>query len=449
MAYTKIHAIKATVDKAIDYICDGKKTEELMYVSSFGCAPETAAFDFKYTLDHCRYGGKNLAFHMIQSFYPGEVTAEEAHRIGQQLADRILEGKYSYVLSTHVDKGHIHNHVIFCAANNINYRKYYDCKETYYRIRETSDDLCREHQLSVIQASKKRGMHREEWRAEFNGTSWKSELRKDINSAIKSVSTFDEFLLVMRAKGYTIKGELFGENATKYISFLPPDGDKFVRGSERSLGAEYTKERIRERIEVEHERNRKVESKDFASRLLINVKNERYRENAGLARWAAVENLKIATQTYAEAGTLEELEHELEVKNEATKSAKKRLLQIEKRLKTYGAVLKYANQYRENRSYDMAYQKTKNPDEYFRQHEREILLFGGAKHMLEQMGVDVKSMNMKKLKSEYHQLLDKKETASLVYKNCAKESADLEKRLRNMNQYLDRKPAEQKDVPEL
>ena len=113
MAYTKIHAIKATVDKAIEYICNPDKTDEQIYVSSYACAPETAAIDFKYTLDHCRENSPNKAYHLIQAFAPGEVGYEEAHPIGKELADKVLEGKYSYVVTTHIDKGHIHNHIIF------------------------------------------------------------------------------------------------------------------------------------------------------------------------------------------------------------------------------------------------------------------------------------------------------------------------------------------------
>ena len=119
MAYTKIHAIKATVDKAIAYICNPEKTDEKMFVSYYACSPETAAYDFKYTLDHCRENSPNKAYHLIQAFAPGEVGFEEAHRIGKELADKLLEGKYSYVVTTHIDKGHVHNHIIFCALRMI------------------------------------------------------------------------------------------------------------------------------------------------------------------------------------------------------------------------------------------------------------------------------------------------------------------------------------------
>lgn len=157
MAYTKIHAIKATVDKAIEYICNPDKTDEQIYVSSYACAPETAAIDFKYTLDHCRENSPNKAYHLIQAFAPCEVGYEEAHRIGKELAGKVLEGKYSYVVTMHIDKGHIHNHIIFCAADNIEYNKYHDCTQTYHRIRHLNDELCKEHNLSVIIPGGERG----------------------------------------------------------------------------------------------------------------------------------------------------------------------------------------------------------------------------------------------------------------------------------------------------
>ena len=156
MAYTKIHAITATVSKAVDYICNPAKTDEGILISSYGCSPETAAYDFKFALSKTSQSDPNKTYHLIQSFLPGEVSYKEAHQIGVELADRLLEGKYSNVVSTHIDKGHVHNHVIFCAADNT--------------------------------------------------------------------------------------------KAHKFISFRPLDRERFVRGSAKSLGAEYTKERIKERI---------------------------------------------------------------------------------------------------------------------------------------------------------------------------------------------------------
>ena len=294
MAYTKIHAIKATVDKAIEYICNLDKTDEQIYVSSYACAPETAAIDFKYTLDHCRENSPNKAYHLIQAFAPGEVGYEEAHHIGKELADKVLEGKYSYVVTTHIDKGHVHNHIIFCAADNIEHNKYHDCKQSYYHIRKLSDELCKEHNLSIIIPGGERGKKYKEWQSDQNGSTWKTQLRQDINFFIKSASTYEEFLLLMWAKGYEIKGKTFGEDAAKYISFRSLDKEHFVRGSARSLGKEYTKERIRERIEKKRERKAVIPKKDYSARRLIDTSDEKFQNSPGLQQWAAIENLKIA-----------------------------------------------------------------------------------------------------------------------------------------------------------
>ena len=438
MAYTKIHAIKATVDKAIDYICDPDKTDDKIFISSYACSPETAAIDFKYTLDHCRENSPNKAYHLIQAFAPGEVSFEEAHRIGKELADRLLQGKYSYVVTTHIDKGHVHNHIIFCAANNINHDKYHDCKQSYYRIRKLSDELCKEHNLSVIIPGEKRGRKYNEWNADKNGTAWKPQLRKDINSCIKSASTYEEFLLLLRAKGYEIKGEEFGENAPKYISFCPLGKERFIRGSVKSLGKEYTKERIRERIELKRERKATIPKRDYASRRLVDTSDEKFQTSPGLKRWATIENLKIAAQSYAEAESITKLEHEISVKTEAGKSAKQSVVELEHRIKDLAEIIKYAEQYRANRSYHIGYKKAKNPDAYFRRYESQIILYGGARRMLEQAGINLKSLNVDKLKSEYQELVSQKNELTATYKNCEKEVRELNRKLENLNQYLGR-----------
>ena len=157
-----------------------------------------------------------------------------------------------------------------------------------------SDELCKEHNLSVIIPGGERGKKYKEWQSDQNGSTWKTQLRRDINFFIKSASTYEEFLLLMRAKGYEIKGETFGEDAAKYISFRSLDKEHFVRGSARSLGKEYTKERIRERIEKKRERKAVIPKKDYSARRLIDTSDEKFQSSPGLQQWAAIENLKIA-----------------------------------------------------------------------------------------------------------------------------------------------------------
>ena len=438
MAYTKIHAIKATVDKAIDYICNHEKTDEKMFVSSYACSPETAAYDFKYTLDHCRENSPNKAYHLIQAFAPGEVSYEEAHRIGKELADKVLEGKYSYVLTTHIDKGHIHNHIIFCAADNIEHNKYHDCKQSYYHIRKLSDELCKAHNLSIIIPVCERGKKYKEWQSDQNGSTWKTQLRRDINFCIKSASTYEDFLLLMRAKGYEIKGESFEEGAAKYISFRPLDKERFVRGSTKSLGKEYTKERIRERIEMKRERKSVIPKKDYSARRLIDTSDEKFQNSPGLQQWATIENLKIATQSYNEVGSLSDLEHKITVKTEAGKSAKQSVVELEHRMKNLAEIIQYAELYKDNRSYHIAYKKAKNPDAYFRRYESQIILYGGARRVLEQAGIKLKGLNVDKLRAEYQALETQKKELTATYKSCEKEVWNLKRKQENLNRYLGR-----------
>ena len=249
-----------------------------------------------------------------------------------------------------------------------------------------SDDLCKEHNLSVIIPGGERGKKYREWQSEQNGSTWKTQLRRDINFCIKSASTYEEFLFLMRAKGYEIKGETFGEEAVKYISFRPLDKERFVRGSARSLGKEYTKERIRERIEKKREQKAVIPKKDYSSRKIIDTSDEKFQNSPGLQQWAAIENLKIAVQSYNEAGSLSDLEHKITVKTETGRSARQSVVGLEHRMKDLAEIIKYAEQYKDNRSYHIAYKKAKNPDAYFRRYESQIILYGGARRMLEQAG---------------------------------------------------------------
>ena len=152
MAVTKIKPVKSTLSKALDYIQNPDKTDGKMLVSSFGCSYETADIEFAFTLSQALDKGNNLAHHLIQSFEPGEVDYEKAHEIGRQLADAVTKGQHEYVLTTHIDKGHIHNHIIFCAVNFVDHHKYVSNKRTYDAYRKAKDrGSCRAaHERDII-----------------------------------------------------------------------------------------------------------------------------------------------------------------------------------------------------------------------------------------------------------------------------------------------------------
>ena len=201
--------------------------------------PESDCIEFEMLLAQAIQKGNNLAHHLIQSFAPGEATPEQAHEIGKQLADEVLQGKYSYVLTTHIDKGHVHNHLIFCAVDMVNHRKYNSNRQSYAYIRRTSDRLCREHGLSVVQPSRDKGKSYAEWDAGRKGKSWKAKLKAAIDAVIPQAKDFDDFLRLMAAQGYEIK-------QGKFISFRAPGQERFTRC--KTLGENYTEEAITSRI---------------------------------------------------------------------------------------------------------------------------------------------------------------------------------------------------------
>jgi len=246
MAVTKIKPVKSALKRALDYIQNPDKTDEKMLVSSFGCGYETAFEEFELTLSKARQKGNNLAHHLIQSFEPGESTPEQAHEIGKRLADELTKGRYEYVLTTHIDKGHIHNHLIFCAASFIDHKKYISNKKSYYEIRNFSDKLCKEYGLAVLSPThdKDRGAGKGKHYAEYTadkegGGSWKSKLKIAIDNIIPESKNFEDFLKRLEDTGHEIK-------RGKYISVRAPGQERFTRT--KTLGVDYTEESIIKRI---------------------------------------------------------------------------------------------------------------------------------------------------------------------------------------------------------
>lgn len=199
MAVTKTHPIKSTLKAAIDYILNPEKTDGKLLASSFGCGLETADIEFAWTREAAGDRGTHLGRHLIQSFAVGETTPEEAHKIGMELAGAVLGGKYEFVLTTHVDKDHLHNHLIFNAVSFVDYKKYHSNKQSYHFIRRTSDRICKEHGLSVVVPGQDKGKSYAEYTAEKQGTSYKAKLKTAMLKKIVlfPISLFVAFLALM------------------------------------------------------------------------------------------------------------------------------------------------------------------------------------------------------------------------------------------------------------
>lgn len=444
MAVTKIKPVKSTLSKALDYIQNPDKTDGKMLVSSFGCSYETADIEFEYTLSQAFQKGNNLAFHLIQSFEPGEVDYETAHKIGRQLADAVTKGQHEYVLTTHIDKGHVHNHIIFCAVNFVDHHKYNSNKRSYYGIRNMSDKLCREHGLSVVVPGKgSKGKSYAEYQAEKTGTSWKGKLKIAVDALIPQVSSFEELLQRLQAAGYEMK-------PGKYVSCRAPGQERFTRL--KTLGADYTEEAIRERISGKRARVAKAPRADRGGvSLLIDIENSiKAAQSKGYEQWAKIHNLKQAAKTMNFL-----TEHKIEqyadltariaeIQTESGQAADA-LKNVEKRLADMAVFIKNVSTYQKTKPVYDAYRKAKNKEKYRAAHERDIILHEAAARAMKAAGVS-KLPNLAALQSEYETLQAQKEALYADYGKLKKQVREYDVIRRNVDSVLrkDRVPEQER-----
>ena len=443
MAVTKIKPIKSTLSKALDYIQNPDKTDGKTLVSSFGCSYETADIEFGFTLSQALDRGNNLAHHLIQSFEPGEVDYEKAHEIGKQLADAVTKGQHEYVLTTHIDKGHVHNHIIFCAVNFVDHRKYNSNKRSYYGIRNMSDKLCRENGLSVVVPGKgSKGKSYAEYQAEKTGTSWKGKLKIAVDALIPQVSSFEELLQRLQAAGYEIK-------PGKYVSCRAPGQERFTRL--KTLGADYTEEAIRERIAGRRAKAAKAPREQRGVSLLIDIENSiKAAQSKGYEQWAKIHNLKQAAKTmnfltehkieqYADlVSRIEEMAAESGQAADALKDAEKRLADM-------AVLIKNVSTYQKTKPVYDAYRKARNREKYRAGQEQAIILHEAAARSLKAAGI-AKLPNLAALQSEYEALQAQKEALYADYGKLKKKVREYDIIKQNIDSILqaDRQPEREK-----
>ena len=443
MAVTKIKPVKSTLSKALDYIENPDKTDGKMLISSFGCSYETADIEFGYTLSQALDKGNNLAFHLIQSFAPGEVDYEKAHEIGKQLADAVTKGQHEYVVTTHIDKGHIHNHIIFCAVNFVDHHKYNSNKRSYYGIRNMSDKLCRENGLSVVVPGKgSKGKSYAEYQAEKTGTSWKGKLKTAVDALIPQVSSFEELLQRLQAAGYEIK-------PGKYVSCRAPGQERFTRL--KTLGADYTEEAIRERIAGRRAKAAKAPGEQRGVSLLIDIENSiKAAQSKGYEQWAKIHNLKQAAKTmnfltehkieqYADlVSRIEEMAAESGQAADALKNAEKRLADM-------AVLIKNVSTYQKTKPVYDAYRKARNREKYRAGQEQAIILHEAAARSLKASGI-AKLPNLAALQSEYEALQAQKEALYADYGKLKKKVREYDIIKQNIDSILqaDRQPEREK-----
>ena len=410
MAVTKIKAIRGTLSKAIAYILNPEKTDEKLLVSSYGCASETAAREFEWTRKIAEQKGMNpvriIARHVIQSFEIGEVTPELAHEIGKQFADEILGGKYEYVLTTHIDKDHVHNHLIFNAVDFVDYHAYKSYKRIYYDMREVSDRLCKENGLSVIPPSQNKGMGYKEYTEAKRGTSWKQKLKQTIDRLVITAKDYDDFLRLMQEAGYEIK-------TGKYISFRAEGQERFTRS--KTIGENYTEERIKERIAGRTPRRSQRQATPKGISLIGDIQ-ERIRliDSKGYEHKAKLTILKEAARTLnylTENNLLQyvDLEKKVEDVHSSYDRTGKELKGVEARLREVQPLIKNISNYQRLKPVYDAFQKAKDKPGFKAKHEAELVIFEAARSTLLAMQGDEKLPSLKTLQTEQQRLLEEQQ----------------------------------------
>ena len=438
MAVTKIKPIRGTVNKALAYILDPQKTDDAFYVSSYGCAAsDAAAKEFEWTRNLAVQQGmqmpKVLARHLIQSFDIGEVTPEEAHEVGKQLADEWLKGKYEYVIATHIDKGHCHNHIIFNAVNYVDFHAYRSNKRTYRELRQLSDEICKEHGLSVIPPSQNKGMDYKEYTEAKKGTSWKQKLKQTIDRLVITAKDYDEFLKLMQEAGYEIK-------TGKYVSFRAEGQERFTRA--KTIGENYTEDRIKERIAGRNPRKRRVQTERKGISLIIDIQNSiKAQESKGYEHWAKINNLKEAAKTLNYLTENNLLQYaDLEAKAEDVHSSYdrtgKELKGVEARLREIQLLIKNIDNYQRLKPVYEAYQKAKDKTAFRAKHEAELVIFEAAKSTLLAVQGDGKLPSMKALQAEQERLTEEQQRLYDERAKLKKEAKQIDTIKANVDSYL-------------
>jgi len=425
------------LSKAIAYILNPEKTDEKLLVSSYGCASETAAREFEWTRKIAEQKGMNpvriIARHVIQSFEIGEVTPELAHEIGKQFADEILGGKYEYVLTTHIDKDHVHNHLIFNAVDFVDYHAYKSYKRIYYDMREVSDRLCKENGLSVIPPSQNKGMSYKEYTEAKRGMSWKQKLKQTIDRLVITAKDYDDFLRLMQEAGYEIK-------PGKYISFRAEGQERFTRS--KTIGENYTDERIKERIAGRTPRRSQRQTTPKGISLIGDIQ-ERIRliDSKGYEHKAKLTILKEAARTlnYLTDNNLlqyADLEKKVEDVHSSYDRTGKELKGVEARLREVQPLIKNISNYQRLKPVYDAFQKAKDKPGFKAKHEAELVIFEAARSTLLAMQGDEKLPSLKTLQAQQQRLLDEQQRLYDERAKLKKEVKQIETIKSNVDTFL-------------
>ena len=435
-----------------DYDQKAEKTQDGELVSSFMCSPETAAEEFEISkqLYHQITGRSQspdhdvIMYRVIQSFKPGEVSPEEANRIGYELAMKFTGGQHQFVVSTHVDKAHIHTHIEFNSTNLNCDGKFRDVKRSALRVlRKLNDELCRAHGLSVIENPKPSAKKQKEMAAVKYGTSHKEQLRQTIDRVLSDCQGYDDFLAKMRAEGYEIK-------EGKLLSFRAPGWDRFTRSNK--LGADYSREALRERSSNRGGRSaaarKAVPHAGRKVNMLIDIQAKMAAgKGAGYERWAKIFNLKEAAKTLNflienDLTDYDELTARAAQAGDRFDEVSRRIKQLEGRMADVAQLKTHIINYSKTREVYAAYKKSHHKKEFLAEHGAEIAQHEAAKKAFDALG-GKPIPKVAQLAEQYAALLAEKQEQYAEYKALRQDMIAYRTAKQNVDKILGLVPEEQ------
>ncbi len=432
MAITKLHPISSTLGKALDYISNTEKTDEGILVSGYACTPETAYPEFEIARENAMKNNGYLAFHLIQSFAPGEVDFETAHKIGIELADKVFKGDFQYICATHIDKGHYHNHIISNSVSFKTNKKYHSTPSNIYYLRRQSDMICKEYGLSVIKEPKERGKSHYERTLEKKGQSWKVLLRQTIDRAILQAKDWDEFLLIMQREKYEVK-------PGKYISFRAEGQERFTRA--KTIGNDYTEENIRSRI-AGGGRRVPDEKSVLRNNLIIDIENSiKIQQSKGYEQWAKRFNLKVVADTVnyltehnmLDLNVMDDKIAELSSKHDGSRE---QLKAMDKKIKLIEEQIHEIEVYRKSKPVVDGLNKVIFKERYKREHESNFILFNSAEKQIKKWFGDGKLPLIKSLRAEQNALREQGDKLKFAVDGEKPELDEMKNMRRNVEVFL-------------
>ena len=426
----------------IDYSKNPEKTQGGELISAWQCDPKTADAEFLFskrqyrTLTGREQQSDVIAYQVRQSFKPGEITPEEANRIGYEFAVRFLKGKHAFIVATHTDKKHIHNHIIWNSTTLDCKRKFRDFLGSGRAVARLSDAICTEHRLSVIHEPKRGGSHYGKWLGDKAKPTHRELLCALIDDAItQKLTDFDSLLKLLADAGCEVR------RRGNTLSLRHPDRKGFIRLA--SIDG-YTEDELRAVLAGEKEhtpRRNRAQTTPKKDTLLIDIEAKlQAGKGSGYERWAKVFNIKQMAQTYnylRQHGLLnyEELEARAAGATERFHTLSEQIKAAEGRMAEITVLRTHIANYARTRDVYIGYRKAGYSKKYLAEHESDILMHRAAKKAFDELGVK-KLPTVRCLQDEYAKLLAEKKAAYAAYRTARDEMRELLIHKQNVDRML-------------